>query len=521
MAMIAHGEDLQLGMLTGCEQLRRIAAPLYGPGSRTVLFEPKYDIPMAAGSIRDILPDFALEDPVEQLGAGILADAAKKIHDGAGSGAATTIVLTGAMLEEGTRAIAAGANPVQLRTGALLAAQTAVEQLRSRAVPVEDSQTMKQVLRTAVGHSDAPEILMGVFDKVGMDGIVTITDSQLSDTVVEAGGIRYDYGATSPLFLVDGNGKTATLNHPHILLVEQKLEDLSQLEKLLVQCIEEDAQLLIIAKDYSNDFLGLLLRNVQQGVFRVVAAKAPGHGETRARNMQALALRCGAALITEDCGLDIGDCGLEICGQAEQAVITLEHTKLLGTVCHQEEERQRMKRRLLREMEAEKNQELKERILVAQMILDGGGAEVLVGGTTEVEMFERKRNLENALATARCARRGGVVTGGGIAYLEAVSAVRQLADTLEGDRQRGAMCVLKALCTPTTLIANNAGDSGSYVTAHILETKESNLGYDAAAHRFCNLTEAGILDPADMVCSALQIAAETAFTLLTSEAGIV
>ena len=517
MAEILTEQALRRALMEGCEALWRVAGPIYGASGRSVWFTPKYDIPMAVKSLRELLPELHLEDPIRDFGLRLVCDAAQKVSKAAGCGTATSVVLAQAILAQGAQHLAAGVNPMQLREGILQGVTRACKVIRAAAQPAGETE-LQCVMQTAVPDARAVRNVLDAARAVGPEGVITIEDSQRAQTCLEAGGIRYDYGYASKRFSNDATGQRAMLDAPYILLADEKLESILPLQKLLVEAIEQDAQVLIIAREFGHELLADLLSNVKQGVFRLVAAIAPEHGEVRRRSMQALALACGAKLWTKELGLPLEACGLEICGRAGRAEIGKEYTAIFDAQGRDQAACEQMLRSLRRAQADQPEQA--EQYALAISILTGGGARILAGGTTEIEMFECKRNMEQALAAMRSAQRGGVVPGGGTAYLAASRALELLLLRAEGDRKYGLLSLREALYAPAALLAENAGESGTFAVQKILARRQAGYGYDCVGRRFCDLRRAGILDPAEGVCLALETAAETACSILTASAGI-
>ncbi|HCT92318.1 MAG TPA: hypothetical protein DF613_13220 [Lachnospiraceae bacterium] len=521
MTKLKFGEDFRSPLTEGCRKLWQMVAPLYGPGGKSVWFEPPHDIPMAAGSIKDILPDFTLADPMEMMGVRILGDAAGRVGRSVGCGVGTTVLLAQALLDSGAHMVAAGVNPVLLRQGADRAVEAVVGHIRGHAFGAGDEAVVKNALRTAATDEAAIHALMEAFGRVGYDGIVTVEDSQLMETEVEAGGIRYEYGYASPGFADDPVRKTVTLKQPYILLIDQKLESITELQKLLLEVIEKDAELLIVAREYSRTFLTDILRNVSQKVFRVVAAMAPGHGESRRRNMEALALRCGGVLQTKEKGCILERCGLEVCGRAALAETGKEYTKISGAACRDLSGLDAMGKRITAELELAETPEQKESCQLALAILAGDSAVIRAGGTTEIEMFACKRDMENALLAARSVWHHGAADGGGIGYLEAAHAAEELLSDMDPEMALGVRCVVGALGVPAKCIADNAGENGAAVVARIQARGMPGYGFDAGRKCFCSVARAGIVDPAEALCAALEAGASAALTILTAAAAVV
>lgn len=520
MSHIRSYEALRPALVRGCGHLCRIAAPMYGPSGKNVLFEPAHDIPMFAGNVREILQDLSVTDPEEMAGVQILRDAAMHVSDTAGSGASTAILLTNALLDAGERYLTAGCDPQLLRKGAHLACDAAVRAIRNTACPADSDGLLSRTLRTASTDPEVIRILMEAFREVGTEGVIQIEDSQLPSASMESGGIRLDCGYASSAFADDPVHKTVALRRPYILLTDRKIEHLQELQNLLTDVIRQDAELLILAKDYSKEMLSDLLTNIRNNVFRVVAAHAPGHGDDRRRNLEALSLQCNGILIDDLCGWPLEDCGLRQCGRAEAAEIGKESVKLSGCVPEDPDAVRRMQRRLSGALGAGIDPWQAENLQAALSILAGNSVTIKAGGMTEIEMFEQKRSMEHALRTARCARRGGVVPGGGTAYLNAIKSLDELLLSMDARLRPGACCVKEVLSIPAATIADNIGMNGRFIVQAILEKNIPGYGFDAVTRQFCDMNEAGILDPAEGLVCALQTAVSTAMSFLTVSSAV-
>ncbi len=520
MTSLQYNQDLARRLAAGADALDRALAASYGPRGRNILFEQTYDLPlvMKRGSVA--LKEMTLPDRAENFAVVALRDAAEQVVQRTGGGSLTTVLLACAMLRAGFKQIAAGADPLQLREGIRQAAQDARQAIAGAAVPVADTAALRQVIETAAQDDEVTRVLGDAFDRLGLHGVVTVEDSQLVRTEVNGGGIRYEYGLQSIHFANDSAGKKALLDRPHILLVNDKLTGLRQLQTLLEQLIDADEELLLIAEDYSPELVQGLLTNVKNGVFRLVAAKAPGHGDTRRRHMAALAARTGGMLLDKETGLRLEDCGLEICGRAQSALIDKDFTSIQPYPMQETPQLRSLRRQTEAAMAAQTDPYEIEKYQLTLSILSGSVLNILVGGTTEYEMFEKKHRYEAALGAAGAAVRGGVVPGGGAGFLLGYGAVRQQCASFAGDRGAGARCVLEALRAPVARLAERCGADGAAAAARATAAPCVGAGLNIVSGRWEDLARAGVLDPAETLCAALEAAASAASTLLTLQAAV-
>lgn len=520
MAKLAFGSQLRGKMLEGVKETAQIIVPNYGPSGKNTIVEPQLDVPMAMRSGARILEDFSLENPLMQMGAALLCKGAKGVGGITGDGVTATVVLCRAMLEAGEKLLAAGVNPIPLRRGMEKAAEAAIQGIWDAAIPADEDAIPYKVAFCSSNDETAAQILAEAYSHAGKDGIITIEDTQERNTRLRYGGIQYDYGLAASEFANDEQGTTAKLWNPYVLLVDKKIEDIYELQTILEQVSRKKVPLLIITKDIKQEALRIILMNVKRKAANVVVATAPGHGDSRRRHMEALAARLGSVLIDDQCGLELRHCGLELCGRVEAAQIGRNHTLLTGIPNANPEMVEILKRRTRRLLEETSDSYEIEKLQLTLSILAGQIVTVLVGGVSEIAMFEQKYLLENALSAVRTAQETGILPGGGKGFLLGVPTVRKLMDTLEGEEYYGAQCIEQALLAPVKTIAENVGVSGSVVVNHLLSETRLSYGFDAAKQEYTDLFQRGILDPAGTIVGAVSIAAETAATLLTVEAAV-
>lgn len=523
MAKIVAGEELTDGILSGAGQLARAVAPNFGPNGKNTVVDKKYDIPRVVNEGKQILPEFTLEDPVESIGAALLRDAALNTGKHSGDGTIATTIIAGTVLKEGQRLISAGADPVRMRQAMVRLLPQLCQAIRAGAIPADSRQALMQIAQAAADNTELAQLVMEAFDLVGTDGAINVMDSQETACRLDAvEGVRYEYGLMNMSFVNRPVQNDTYLENPYILVANMNIERLEQLEKLLTQVIRCGRPLLIVAKEVKEELQGLLNANNRKGRFQVICAKAPGFGDTRRRNMQALALKTGAGLIEENCGLELSDFGLEICGQADSATITKDFTTLLGVRGEMGQEVETMKRKVARELQDAKTSDDVEKLNTTLAILEGRVATIYAGGYTEYEMFEKMHRMENTVQAVRAAAKGGIVAGGGKGWLLAIPCLRQqVAQATSEDERFALVCLEKALLAPAAQLADNSGaDSGSVLARLLEHLDEPSYGYNTATHTFEDFSQTGIFDPVDTVCRALQIGVEAAATMLTVTAAV-
>jgi len=511
-----YAEDARKALEAGVDALADTVKLTLGPKGRNVVLEKKFGSPLITNDGVTIAKEIELKDPFENMGAQLIKEVSVKTNDVAGDGTTTASVLAQAIIKEGLKNVAAGANPMALRRGILKTADTAVAELAKISKPVSEKNEIASVASISAGDESIGELISEAMEKVGKNGVITVAESKsmLTDlTLVD--GMQFDRGYASP-YMITNDKMEAELENPAILLTDKKIETFQELIPLLEQVIKNGLKLLIVAEDYSSDVLANLVVNHLKGVFNVVAVKAPAFGEKRKALLNDMAVLTGATLITEDIGLSLKDANVSHLGSAKMVKVTKDNTTIVDGAGDDKAIEARVKsiqaelEKTTSSYDAEK---LKERLAK----LAGGVAVINVGAATEVEMKDAKLRIEDALSATRAAVEEGIVAGGGIALLSIKNAVKTFADTLDGDEKTGAKIVLKALEAPIRQIAANAGVDGGVIVNTIVNNGSVTYGYDASKDEFVDMMKAGILDPTKVTRSALQNAASVAATLLTTE----
>ncbi|NLZ93702.1 MAG: chaperonin GroEL [Firmicutes bacterium] len=519
---LLYGEHARHAVSTGIDKLADVVKSTLGPKGRNVAFDQQYDVPLVSNDGATIAKQINFEDPFENTGAELIKQVALKTNEAAGDGTTTAIVLAQNIINEGLKNLAAGANPVILKRGIEKATAVAVDMLKKYATPVDDKATIKHIA-TIAGNNDEfiGEILTEAFENVGLDGVVTVEDSQQMDTILKySKGINFENGYLSQYFITDEKSRKAELDNPYVLLVENTVKNFMDLRNILEQVARRGASLLIIAQDVEGEALSGLTMNVLRGGIKVAAVKAPGYGDTRKRNMKALGLMLNAVVVSEDLGMKLEDCGLEICGRAGRVVISKDETIIQNPSGADSEEVKKMVRQVRKQLAETKEDYEIERLKVTLSILTGGIAVIRVGGVSELEMFERKYRMEDAVNAVYAAAEEGVLPGGAKSFLLAVPAVDELIEKLDGEERTGAMIIRKALEAPVKQIAENAGANGSIVVNKLLSNNDVNYGFNALTMKYEDVFKAGVIDPVKVVKNALINASSVATTFLTTEAAL-
>jgi len=531
---IAYQQELRNRMLAGIDTLARAVKVTLGPNGRNVVMHRKAEVHGAEYSDRamrgakvmavndgvTIAKSIVLSDPVENMGAQLMRDVASKANDDAGDGTTTATVLAQAILQESMRNITAGAHPLQLRKGIAAAADAAVTELRHMAIPVTTREEISNVAAISCQDADLGALVGEAIHTIGREGVVEVLESGRHETSLELlEGVIFDRGFQSPLMATDENHQAAELEHPYILLCDQKFSDPQDLIPALILVAQEDRPCLIISDGVEEAALGLILQNKVEGDLDVVCVQAPLYGDGRRWRMEDLAVLTGGAYITKELGLHIRDISLEHFGTADHVKVTRSRTVITNPGGDREAvEAHVQKLRYLASHESYDFNQKRHQERLAQFV--SGVARIHVGGQTETEMLERKFRVEDAVNAARAACEEGMVPGGGVALLQAAAAVRSVIATLKGDERTGAQIVLRALEAPARQIAENSGlDASSFVGK--LRRAKAGMGYDAEHGVWVDMREAGIMDPVKVTRLALESAASVAATLLTSEACVV
>lgn len=512
-----YGDDARKALEAGVDALANTVKITLGPKGRNVVLDRPYGSPLVTNDGVTIAKDIVLSDPFENMGAQIIREVATKTNDVAGDGTTTASVLAQAIVKEGLKNVAAGANPMVLKRGIMKATEAAVEELKKISKEVEDKTAIAQVASISASDEKIGQLISDAMEKVGKDGVITIEEGKAMTTelnVVE--GMQFDRGYVSPYLVTNTDKMSAELDNPVILITDKKISNIQELLPLLEQVLKNGLKLLIISDDIEGEALTTIIVNKLKGVFNVVAVKAPGFGDRRKAYLEDIAILTGGTYISSDLGYELKDVTLDMLGRAKSVRVDKDNTTIVGGYGSQENIAARVAS--IRAQIAESTSEYdKEKLQERVAKLAGGVAVIGVGAATEVEMKEKKLRIEDALNATRAAVEEGIVAGGGTALLSIIPAVKKACAKLEGDEATGAKIVLRALEAPVRQIAANAGIDGGIVANTIMSAKKANYGYDAQKEVYCDMVKAGILDPTKVTRSALQNAASVASTLLTTE----
>ncbi len=518
--MISFDETARRALESGMNQLADAVRVTLGPKGRNVVLEKKWGAPTITNDGVSIAKEIELEDPYERIGAELVKEVAKKTDDVAGDGTTTATVLAWAMVREGLRNVAAGANPMTLKKGIEAATATAVAAIKSISVEIEAKEQVCQVASISAADTEIGDTISEAIDKVGKDGVITVEESQTFGMEMElVEGMRLDKGYISPYFVTDPERMEAVLDDPYILLSGGKISAVRDLLPVLEKVMQSGRQLVIVAEDVDGEALATLVVNKIRGTFKSVSVKAPGFGERRKAMMQDLAVLTGGQVITEDVGLKLENVTLDMLGRARKITVTKDETTIVEGAGSEAEIKGRVNQ-IKAEMENSDSDYDREKMQERLAKLSGGVAIIKVGAATEVELREKKHRIEDAVSTTKAAVEEGVVPGGGVALLRAQAKVCELAATLTGDEATGARIVERALEAPLKQIAVNAGMEGGVVVERV-RNMEGPEGLNAATGAYEDLFKAGVIDAAKVTRSALQNAASIAGLFLTTEAVIV
>lgn len=512
---IKFSEDARRSMLRGVDTLANAVKVTLGPKGRNVVLDKKFGAPLITNDGVTIAKEIELEDKFENMGAQLVQEVASQTNDVAGDGTTTATVLAQAMIQEGLKNVASGANPVGVRRGIEKAVKVAVEELQAISKPIEGKDSIAQVASISAADEEVGQLIAEAMERVGNDGVITIEESKGFSTELEVvEGMQFDRGYQSPYMVSDQDKMEAVLDDPYILVTDKKINTIQDVLPVLEQVVQQGKPLLLISEDVEGEALATLVVNKLRGTFNAVAVKAPGFGDRRKAMLEDIATLTGAEVITEDLGLDLKSTTIEQLGRASKVVVTKENTTIVEGAGDPEVISSRVQqiRVQIEETTSEFDREkLQERLAK----LAGGVAVVKVGAATETELKERKLRIEDALNSTRAAVEEGIVAGGGTALMNVYTSVKAL--ELTGDEATGASIVLRSLEAPVRQIAINAGLEGSIIVER-LKGEAIGMGYNAATNEWVNMIEEGIVDPTKVTRSALQNAASVAAMFLTTEA---
>ncbi|MBQ1377336.1 MAG: chaperonin GroEL [Lachnospiraceae bacterium] len=513
---IKFGEEARKALETGVNKLANTVRVTLGPKGRNVVLDKSYGTPLITNDGVTIAKEIELEDAFENMGAQLVREVATKTNDVAGDGTTTATVLAQAMINEGMKNLAAGANPIVLRKGMKKASDCAVKSIAEQSSPISGKEQIARVAAISASDDEVGEMVADAMEKVSNDGVITIEESKTMKTELSlVEGMQFDRGYISAYMCTDLEKMEVNLDDPYILITDKKISNIQDLLPVLEQIVQSGSRLLIIAEDVEGEALTTLIVNKLRGTFNVAAVKAPGYGDRRKEMLKDIAVLTGGQVISEEVGLELKDTTMDMLGRAKSVKVQKENTIIVDGLGDKKAIADRVAQ--IRSEYAESNSEFdKEKLQERLAKLAGGVAVIHVGAATETEMKEAKLRMEDALNATRAAVEEGIVAGGGTAYILASKAVEKIVDELDGDEKTGARIVLKALQAPLYHIAYNAGLDGNVIINKVYEAPEG-IGYDAYKDEYVDMVKAGILDPAKVTRSALQNATSVASTLLTTE----
>ena len=515
---IIYGIDARGALLRGIDKLADTVKITLGPKGRNVVLDKKFGAPLITNDGVTIAKEIELEDAAENMGAQLVREVATKTNDAAGDGTTTATLLAQALIHEGMKNVAAGANPMVLRKGIFKAVDVAIDELKKQSKKVSGRDDIARVGAISASDETIGALIADAMDKVTSDGVITVEESKSAETYSEVvEGMQFDRGYLSPYMVTDTDKMEAVLDDCLVLITDKKISNIQELLPILEQIVQSGKKLLIVAEDVEGEALTTLVLNKLRGTFSVVAVKAPGFGDRRKEMLRDIAILTGGEVITSELGLELKDASVAQLGRARQVKVTKENTIIVGGAGDKQAIADRVAQ-IRSAIETTTSEFDKEKLLERLAKLAGGVAVVKVGAATEVEMKEKKLRIEDALNATKAAVEEGIVAGGGTALINVIDAVENMIETLEGDEKTGAKIVAKALTAPMKQIADNAGLDGAVIISKIRESGKVGYGFDAYEEKFCDMLERGIVDPAKVTRCALQNAASIASTVLTTEA---
>lgn len=516
---INYGKDARDGLERGIDKLANAVKVTLGPKGRNVVLDKSYGAPTITNDGVTIAQEIELEDRFENMGAQLVKEVATKTNDVAGDGTTTATVLAQAIIKEGLKNLAAGANPIVLNKGLKKATDVTVDYIKENSRDIVDKQAIENVGTISSADPEIGKFIADAMEKVGNDGVITVEESRTTDTYLDVvEGMQFDKGYLSPYMATDNEKMVAELDDPYILLTDKKISNIQDLLPLLEQIVQESRPLLIIADDVEGEALTTLILNKLRGTFNVVAVKAPGYGDRRKAMLEDIAILTGSTVISEDLNMDLKETEISMLGSAKKVKVDKDNTTIVegkGDKNALEERVSLIRQQIEAEESTYETEKLQERVAK----LAGGVAVINVGAATETEMQEKKYRIEDALSATRAAVEEGIVAGGGVVLIGAIEKVASLKESLEGDEKTGAAIIEKALEAPLRQIVENAGMDGSVIVQTVKES-EKDQGYDAYNDKYVNMFEAGIVEPTKVTRSALQNAVSVSGMILTTEAAV-
>ncbi len=514
---ILFGEDARKALQAGVDKLADAVKVTLGPKGRNVVLDKKFGAPLITNDGVTIAKDVELEDPFENMGAQLVKEVATKTNDCAGDGTTTATVLAQALIREGMKNVAAGANPMVLKKGIQMAVDTAVKTVVGNSKKVSGTDDIARVATISAGDEFIGKLIAEAMDKVSSDGVITVEESKTAETYSEVvEGMQFDRGYITPYMATDTDKMEAVIDDPFVLITDKKISNIQEILPLLEQMVQSGGKLVIIAEDVEGEALSTLIVNKLRGTFTCVAVKAPGFGDRRKEMLQDIAILTGGQVISSELGLELKDTTVDMLGRARQIKISKENTIIVGGAGNSDEIKNRVSQ-IRKQIETTTSDFDREKLQERLAKLSGGVAVIKVGAATEVEMKDKKLRIEDALSATKAAVEEGIVAGGGVALVNAIGSIKELLGTVDGDVKTGVSIVLKALEAPIRQIAYNAGLEGSVIVDKILTSGKANYGFDAYNEKYTDMIEAGIVDPTKVTRSALQNAASVASMVLTTE----
>ena len=514
---LVYGAEARKALQTGVDKLADTVKITLGPKGRNVVLDKKFGTPLITNDGVTIAKEIELADPAENLGAQLIREVATKTNDVAGDGTTSATVLAQAIIREGLKNLAAGANPMVLRRGIAKATEAAVSEIKTASQPVSGTKDIARVGTISSGDEQIGTLIAEAMEKVGQNGVITVEESKTAQTYSEVvEGMQFDRGYVSPYMVTDTEKMEAVIDDAYILITDKKISNIQEILPLLEQIVKAGRKLLIIAEDVEGEALATILLNKLRGTFTCVCVKAPGFGDRRKEMLQDIAILTGGTVVSSDLGMELKDADLSVLGQAHQVKVTKENTTIVDGAGSSADIKARTAQ-IEHQISVSTSEYDKEKLQERLAKLSGGVAVIKVGAATETEMKEKKLRIEDALNATRAAVEEGVVAGGGTIFVNVIPAVEALLDSVDGDEKTGVRIIAKALEAPIRQIAANAGLDGSVILEKVRNSGKLGYGFDAYKEEYCDMVAAGIIDPAKVTRSALENAASVSAMVLTTE----